>query len=83
MATGGQAAQSDRGIRGKLERLHSEGVVNLDAPLREAIPELARRVQKTHDQVSTQRAEAVEAIRTEWYCLVGDEGFICYIKWEW
>jgi hypothetical protein len=61
-------------ITTRLERLHEEGVVNIDAPLRDAIPELSRRVA---------HLRALESPSDRWWLIVNNEPpyFLFRIDW--
>lgn len=59
-----QEGPNEEFIAAKLERLHEEGVVNVDAPLRDAIPELSRRVAHLRN---------LESPSDRWWLIVNDE----------
>lgn len=59
-----QEPLSARDMTARLEQLHEEGVVNIDAPMRDAIPELSRRIA---------HLRALESPSDKWWLIVAKE----------
>jgi hypothetical protein len=76
--TQSELAQPDKDkLRQQLKELEDQGVIDLDAPLRAAVPYITQRIEETR-----QRVEAAEEARVEWYCLIGSAFLFCELEIE-
>jgi hypothetical protein len=69
-----EVQKAERYIRKNIKPLQDEGVINLDAPAREVVDEITRRLQ------NPPKRSAKSAVQTGGYILVGDKGWCDHRK---
>ena len=71
-------SKDPRQVSAMLQQLHDQGMIDLDAPLREVIPKLSEQLQQFQEKLRAARASG-QITASQPYCFVGDRSWFGHL----